>query len=97
MTRNTIVAGLMSGTSLDGIDAVLVRIRKGRTGTLVVRLLAHLQMEFPRGLQALLLRNSTASTARVDDIARLNVLLAGLYADAVGAVARAARISTRRI
>lgn len=97
MTRNTIVAGLMSGTSLDGIDAVLVRIRRGRKGTLAVRLLAHLQLEFPRGLQALLLKNSTAASARVDEIARLNILLAGLYADAVGAVARAAGVSMRRI
>lgn len=91
MPRSRLVAGLMSGTSLDGIDAVLLRV----TGTgehTRFRQLAYLEQPFPRGLRTRLLRASAPDTSRVDEVALLNVLLAHLYADAIRALARASGI-----
>ena len=87
--RSIVIAGLMSGTSLDGIDAVLVRVRGSGAGTRF-RQLAYLERPFPRGMRDLLLRNSAPDTSRVDDIARLNMALAMAYADAVRSLARKA-------
>jgi anhydro-N-acetylmuramic acid kinase len=87
MKRSRLVVGLMSGTSLDGIDAVLLRVSGAGPGTTFEQL-AFVERPYPAGLRRLILKNSTPETSRVDDIARLNFLLAGLYADAVRALAR---------
>jgi len=96
MERSKLIVGLMSGTSLDGIDAVLLRAR-GHGPTTRFRQLAYLERAFPAGLRRVLLRNSTPETSRVDEIARLNFLMAELYADAVRALARKAGVRMREI
>lgn len=87
--RSRLVVGLMSGTSLDGIDAVLLRV-KGDGASTSFRQLAFCHLVFPRGLRELLVKNSDPSSSRVDEIARLNTLLAHLYSDAVRSVVRKA-------
>ena len=91
MTRSRLVIGLMSGTSLDGIDAVLLRVRGSGLATRFHQL-AYLERPFPVGLRRLLLRNSQPETSRVDEIARLNFLLAELYAEAVQELVRSAGV-----
>src|SRR5947209_17479159 len=75
-----IVAGVMSGTSADGIDVALVRIRGGG---LRLNLLAHEHFGYPNPVRRAILGAMNASSAKVADLARLNFLLAELYADAV--------------
>ncbi len=94
--REKLIVGLMSGTSLDGIDAVLLRVR-GTGVTTRFEQLAYVERPFPPSVRSMLLRNSRAETARVDDLTRLNMLLAHLYADTVRLVARKARVSMRHI
>jgi anhydro-N-acetylmuramic acid kinase len=79
------VAGLMSGTSLDGVDAVLANI-DGSGSDLRVEQEAFAHIPYPDALQSLLRRNSTPSHSSVRDLTRLNVRLASLYADAVDRV-----------
>ncbi|HKL88392.1 MAG TPA: anhydro-N-acetylmuramic acid kinase, partial [Salinibacter sp.] len=79
------VVGLMSGTSLDGVDAVLAHL-DGSGTDVEVEQEAFVHLPYPDGLQSLLRRNSTPGPSSVDDLARLNVRLAGLYADAVDRV-----------
>lgn len=86
----------MSGTSLDGIDAVLLRVKGSGTAT-SFKQLAYVEHPYPRGLKELILKNSLPETSSVDDIARLNMLLAELYTDAVKRVARKAGIPTSRV
>lgn len=81
----------MSGTSLDGIDAVLLKVQGSGLTTRFAQL-AYVETPFPRGVKALLLRNSVPQTSRVDEITRLNVLVAQLYTDAVRLLAKKARI-----
>ena len=94
--RPVLAVGLMSGTSLDGVDAALLQITGAGTGTRF-RQVAHIHRAFPAALRRMILKNSQPDTSRVDEIARLNILLAFRYADAVRALARAARIPLKRI
>ncbi|HEX2056668.1 MAG TPA: anhydro-N-acetylmuramic acid kinase, partial [Nitrospiraceae bacterium] len=73
------VIGLMSGTSGDGIDAVLVDIR-GRDDSLAVKMLAHLARPYSRALQQRILDASLKGT--VADVCHLNALLGELFAQA---------------
>lgn len=89
--RKRLVIGLMSGTSLDGIDAALVEIQ-GNGADTGLKQLDFLTVPFPSGLREVLLRNSQSDTSDVADISRLNFLLAHLYSDAVIELCRHAGI-----
>lgn len=86
--RGMIVAGVMSGTSADGIDVALVRIGGSRD----VRLLGHAGYPYPRKVRAAVLSAMNSTSASVADLARLNILLGELYADAVLATQRHFRL-----
>lgn len=94
--KQHLVAGIMSGTSLDGIDTALVEIA-GSGSSAKVKLIAFTSLPFPRKVRQQLLRNSDPVTSRVDEITRLNMLLPVLYADAIRLLARKARIRVHDI
>ena len=83
-----IVAGVMSGTSADGINVALLRISAGRTGFPGIRFLAHAEYPYPKPVRRAVLAAMNSTTASVADLARLNFLLAELYADALLATQR---------
>jgi anhydro-N-acetylmuramic acid kinase len=76
-----IVAGVMGGTSADGIDVALIEI-SGRLLQTRLRLLHHRHKNFPAPVRRQILSVMNAST-KVADLARLNFLLGELYAQAV--------------
>ncbi len=82
-----IVAGVMSGTSADGIDVALVQI-SGQGQYLHIRLVAHEHFPYPSRVREAVLAAMNATSARVADLAKLNFLLGELYADAVAAAQR---------
>src|SRR5438477_11312904 len=86
------VAGVMSGTSADGIDVALVRIL-GRARSLRLRLQAHEHFDYPKPVRQAVLAAMNASSASVADLARLNVLLGELYAEAVARIAEHQKVS----
>jgi len=75
------VAGVMSGTSLDGIDVALVDISERRTG-LKIKPLAFLSVPYSAQVRAAILSVSNTMT-HTAVISRLNFLLGELYADAI--------------
>ena len=77
-----IVAGVMSGTSADGIDVALVEIRSGARG-LRLKLLGHAAFPYPEPVRRAVLAAMNSQNARVAELARLNFVLGELYADAV--------------
>lgn len=85
-----IVAGVMSGTSADGIDVALVRI-EARSPTRF-ELLGHAECPYPKKVRAAVLAAMNASQASVADLSRLNFLLGELYAEAVLATQRQLRV-----
>ena len=86
-----IVAGVMSGTSADGIDVALVRIQ-GRGFRSRLELLAHYHFSYPAEVRRAVLHAMNASSAKVADLARLNFALGELYAKAVRAAQRRAKL-----
>ncbi len=87
-----IVAGVMSGTSADGINVALVRVATGERGRPRHTLLAHAEYPFPAPVRRAILEMMNAELARVADLARLNFLLGELYAEAVAKTARRHRL-----
>lgn len=87
-----IVAGIMSGTSADGIDVAVARIF-GCGYTTRFRLLAHEHFPYPPAVRRTLLSLMDAGSARVADLARMDFLLGELYARAVRAAMKRNSIS----
>jgi anhydro-N-acetylmuramic acid kinase len=85
--KRRLVVGLMSGTSADGMDAALASI-SGSGAESKVRLLAFRTFPYPSGYKEHLLRHSSAATARIEEITRLNMLVAEFSAEAVRRIAR---------
>jgi len=88
-----IVAGVMSGTSADGINVAFVRFarakrtRTSKTSAPRFALLAHEEFPFPARVRRVILETMNAELARVADLARLNFLLGELYAEALAKTA----------
>ena len=77
-----VVAGIMSGTSADGIDVALVRIVRG-TRQPTLTLLAHEGFRFPAALRRAVLGAMNSTAISTAELARLNWRLGLAYADAV--------------
>jgi anhydro-N-acetylmuramic acid kinase len=75
------VAGIMSGTSLDGIDVAIIDI-SGSGYKAKINVLTSHSIPYPRKVREALLSISNANT-HTSDISRLNFLLGELYAEAV--------------
>jgi len=85
-TRSMIVAGVMSGTSADGIDVAIVQIAPGRSKP-AMRLLAHEGYRFASALRRAVLAAMNAKSTSTAELARLNWRLGLAYAEAVKATA----------
>ncbi|MBN1300535.1 MAG: anhydro-N-acetylmuramic acid kinase, partial [Melioribacteraceae bacterium] len=79
--KKKIVIGLMSGTSVDGVDAALVEIENNWIDTRV-NLMAYIEYPYPNGLKEFVLKNSAKESSSVEDICRLNFLLSKIYVKA---------------
>lgn len=83
------VVGLMSGTSFDGVDALLVDL-SGSEHTLQVDTVATRHIAYPSDLKKQLHALSTDSTISLDDLTRLQGRLSAQYAVATRALLKAA-------
>ena len=82
LKTSRLVAGLMSGTSLDGVDAVVARL-EGQGRALRIEQLGFVSVPYTAPLRAALLRHSEKATSSVYGISQLNIRLAHVYAEAV--------------
>lgn len=82
--RAMVVAGVMSGTSADGIDVALVRMTSFR-GMPKLTLLAHEGFRYPASLRKAVLAAMNAKTTSTAELAQLNWRLGIAYAEAVKA------------
>ncbi|MBN2571460.1 MAG: anhydro-N-acetylmuramic acid kinase [Ignavibacteriales bacterium] len=80
--KKKIAIGIMSGTSLDGVDIALIEISGNSTNT-KIKTIAFDEFPFPKNFNKYVLDNSQTPTSNVEDICRLNFLVARIYADAV--------------
>jgi len=95
-----IVAGVMSGTSADGINVALVRVTASspdRERTPALHFLAHAEYPYPQKVRRFVLATMNSTKASVADLARLNFFLAELYADALLATQRRFRFKAELV
>jgi anhydro-N-acetylmuramic acid kinase len=85
MVKSLVVAGVMSGTSADGVDVAVCRIMPALTqnGMPRVKLIGHVGMAYPKAVRAAVLSAMDANAISVAELARLNWRLGEVYADAV--------------
>jgi anhydro-N-acetylmuramic acid kinase len=79
-----IVAGVMSGTSADGVDVVICRIAAPTKpgGTPRIKLLHHAGFPYSKAVRAAVLAAMDAESTSVAEMSRLNWRLGEIYADA---------------
>jgi anhydro-N-acetylmuramic acid kinase len=90
----------MSGTSADGINVALVRItsRRGEKDEQPkIELLGNAEYSYPKAVRRAILAAMNSTQASVADVARLNVLLAELYAHAVHSTQRKFRVKAELV
>lgn len=95
-----IVAGVMSGTSADGINVALVRIdgrARSRARTPGFKLLGHSEFPYAPAVRSFILSTMNSTRASVADLARLNVLLGELYAEGVKKTQRRFRVKAQLV
>ena len=85
MPKAMVVAGVMSGTSADGVDVALCRISPARNEEDAprVKLLGHVGFKYSKAVRAAVLAAMDAKAASVADLSRLNWRLGEIYADCV--------------
>jgi len=90
------VIGLMSGTSLDGIDASLVNILD-RDGAINVQPIHFSTLPFPDDVKEHILQLCTPDTAQIENISMMNMLLGEYFAEAVEKVIQDSGVSRNDI
>lgn len=92
-----IVAGVMSGTSADGINVALLRLSDSAQHTTKFKLLGHAEYPYPKPVRNAVLAAMNSNRACVADLARLNFLLGELYSEAVLATQRRFRVNAQLV
>ncbi|HEU5162837.1 MAG TPA: anhydro-N-acetylmuramic acid kinase, partial [Thermoanaerobaculia bacterium] len=90
------VIGLMSGTSVDAIDAALVEI-SGTTPHTVVELRAFTSLPFPPEIRRRLFQLFDPARGRVDTICNLDFLMGEVFAEAAMRLMREAKLDPSEI
>ena len=90
------VLGMMSGTSVDGIDVSLVRI-SGAPPHLQIKLLHHTAIPFPAAVRKEILRVAEQNPVTSGELSQLHSRLGNIYADAALTACKKFRISPRKI
>ena len=82
--RSMLVAGVMSGTSADGIDVALVRISPSEHApTPTLQLLGHTHVPYAKAVRAAVLSAMDAASITTAALASLHTRLGQLYGDAI--------------
>jgi anhydro-N-acetylmuramic acid kinase len=91
-----IVVGLMSGTSVDGIDAAVVEIAAA-DDLLKVKLLAYTESAIDERLRERIHTLFDPDKSRIDEVCEINVLLGEAFAEAAGAGLRRAGVQAHLV
>lgn len=94
--QKRLVAGIMSGTSVDGIDIVLLEVSGSGVNTKLKQIGYH-EYPFPAGLKELILANSVKDCSNVEDICTLNSLIARIYASGLKSLCESLNIAIEEV
>jgi anhydro-N-acetylmuramic acid kinase len=91
-----LLVGLMAGTSLDGVDAALVRVAGPATAPRV-RMVEFISVPYPAVVRRRVLRVAAGEPISAGEISQLNFLLGTLFADAALQVCSKAGVAPGRL
>src|SRR5271170_2058808 len=92
-----LIIGLMSGTSVDAIDAALVRITIKAPGKYAAKVLHHTEHPWPKKLRQRLLNIMAPAQTTTEELCELNTLVAHEFAKAVEQLLKKSKISRKKI
>ena len=92
--KSLVVAGLMSGTSADGVDVAVCRIGAGRDGEPKVWVLGHRCFPYESRLREAVLKAMDAKAISVAEISRLHWRLGAVYAECVEQTCKSLGVAT---
>jgi anhydro-N-acetylmuramic acid kinase len=95
--KTMIVAGVMSGTSADGVDVAICRVGPGRDGLPKLRALGHRGFAYDRKLRAAVLEAASGKALSAVGFARLSWRLGAVYAEFVAATATALKLNPQLV
>jgi len=78
-----VVAGVMSGTSADGVDVAVCHVSPGRDGVPRVMVLGHRSFKYKKAIRTAVLRCASGETMSAAEMATLSWKLGGVYAGSV--------------
>jgi len=96
LATSSLVLGMMSGTSADGIDTALVKI-SGAPPHLKIRLINHTSQFFPPQVRKEILRVAEQNPLTPAELSQLHARLGQIYAEAALAACKKFRISPKKI
>ncbi len=94
--KDKLVIGLMSGTSADGIDAVLVKISDSGINT-KIKTLSFISTAYDKEFQKYILKIAKGDFGGTNEICKLNFYLGKLFADACLKLCEKANVSIKDI
>jgi anhydro-N-acetylmuramic acid kinase len=94
--KSSLVLGMMSGTSVDGIDVAAVRI-SGAPPNLAAQLEAHHHTPFPAHLRERILQVAEGKSTTTADLSELNFLLGEQFAHAALQACKKWRVPPRQV
>jgi anhydro-N-acetylmuramic acid kinase len=85
MAKSMIVAGVMSGTSADGVDVAICRISSSKAGDSMPRImvLGHGGFNYPKAMREAVLKVMEGGPVPAAEMSRLNWRLGAIYADCI--------------
>lgn len=94
--KTKLCIGLMSGTSMDGVDAALVQITGSGLET-NIQMIGSLLYPYPAGLKAQLVELIARDNSKISEISQLNFLIGEIFADAVDELLKKSKISADEV
>jgi anhydro-N-acetylmuramic acid kinase len=95
--RTMVVAGVMSGTSADGVDVAICRIGPGKDGVPGIKVLGHRGFAYDKKLRADVLEAASGKTLSAAAFAQLSWRLGAVYAECVEMTARALKLKPQLV
>jgi anhydro-N-acetylmuramic acid kinase len=97
VAKAMIVAGVMSGTSADGVDVAVCRVSPGKDGVPKLKVLGHRHFAYEKKVRAAVLAAASGATQSAAEFSRLAWRLGEVYAECVETTTAALQVKVQLV